>query len=250
MRNYTIWSPFPTNIHGGVRALHQLKKELLDRGCNVQMHYEGYDPESIVIYPEIVSNNPLRSPYVVRWLLNKGGFPELQFGWVHDLGAEHLLTVNIIELDIFHPQDNERSGTAFWVGKGHFNSSLIPENCIEINQSFPSTRQELANILSSIEYLISFDDFSAINIESTLLGTPVVIHSSGKWSREQMTQSQFGGSGICWSIEDLPQAKLDVKNAFSEYQELTKIFDKRIDEFIRITQETYPLNSINLDKFF
>lgn len=240
MRAYTIWSPPPTNVHGGVRALHQLKQELIKRGCSATMHYEHHDPQNIVVYPEIVKDNPLISINVVRWLLNKENFSELSFGWVHDLGAEKLLTVNIIELDIFNPRKTERSGTAYWVGKGNFNSSIIPEGSIEITRGNPATRQELADLLASVEYLISFDDFSAINIEATLLGTPVLIHSSGHWTQEQMLQSKFGGTGICWSIDDLEQAKIDVENAFREYKKITKVFDKRIDEFIQITQEAYP----------
>lgn len=240
MRGYTIWSPAPTHVHGGVRALHSLKDELNKRGYPTTMQYESYDPNSIVIYPEIVKENPLHSPYVVRWLLNKESFPELSFGWVEDIGAQDLLTVNIIELDIFYPRDSERSGTAFWVGKGLYNQSLVPSGSVEINRLSPTNRNDLANLLSSIEYLISFDDFSAINVEATLLGTPVVIHSSGHWSPEKMAKSRFGVKGVCWSINDLDKAKAEVKYAYEEYQELLKVFDSRIDNFIKISQERYP----------
>jgi len=239
MRGYTIWSPPRTNVHGGVRALHSLKDELIKRGYPATMAYEYHDPNNIVVYPEIVSDNPMQTPYIVRWLLNRASFPELSFGWVHDLGAENLLTVNIIELDIFHPRSDIRSGTAHWVGKGVFNQSLVPPNSIEIIRGIPASRQELADILAGIEYLISFDDFSAINVEATLLGTPVVVHSSGHWSRDQMNTSRFGGKGICWSIDDLPKAKEEVSQAYPDYLELLKTFDERIDKFIEISQNHY-----------
>ncbi len=239
MRGYTIWSPPPTNVHGGVRALHSLKTELIKRGYPTTMHYESHDPNSIVVYPEIVKDNPLHSQYIVRWLLNRENFPELSFGWVHDLGAEKLLTVNIIELDIFNPRDRERSGTAYWVGKGNFNKSFIPDGSIEIVRGRPDTRHGLADLLSSIEYLISFDDFSIINLEAALLGTPVLIHSSGHWKMEQMLESEFGSVGVCWSIDNLNKAKEDVGQAYNKYTDLLKVFNKRIDEFIEITQKTY-----------
>ena len=239
MRGYTIWSPPFTNVHGGVRALHSLKNEIVKRGYSATMHYEHHDPNNIVVYPEIVSDNPLNSPFIVRWLLNRKSFSELSFGWVHDLGAENLLTVNIIELDIFHPRSDERSGTAYWIGKGNLNTSVIPEGSFHIVRGNPDRREDLANLLASKEYLISFDDFSAINIEATLLGTPVIVYSSGHWTKEQMEYSRFGGKGICWSIDDLPKANEEVSQAYPEYLKLLKIFDERIDKFIEISQNHY-----------
>ena len=253
MRQYTIFysgeGGFLTSLKhhnsGGHRALHVLKNELTQRGC----YANTYTDDNIVIYPEVVYDQPLKSPFIVRWLLNKGSFPELSFGWTEELGVSNLLTVNIVETDIFYPRHNQRKGTAYWIGKGasEFNPSLLPPDSIHITPWFPSTRPELANLLSSIDYLISFDGFSCINLEATMLGTPVVCLDK-RWSKESCAKSTFKSKGAVASIDDLPLARAEVAQSYDDYLKLLPIFSDRIDKFIEISQQHYYEESIKIQR--
>ena len=233
---YTIWSPQYVNYHGGVRALHVLKDELIKRGYSATMHYEYHTEGNFVIYPEIVLDNPLGAKHYCHWLLNNGAQKGLTFGWTPDMGCENLLTVNIIEPDIFYQRLNERSGTAYWQGKGLLNAHHIPNGAIQITKESPATRQELANLLASVEYVVSFDDFTAIAMEATILGTPVVIVTGKLESKERLIKSGFPIYGVCFSEEELPNAKIEVLKQNDAYKEYIKVFDERIDNFIKITQ--------------
>jgi hypothetical protein len=219
-----------------VRALHVLKDELIKRGYPTTMHYEYHTEGNFVIYPEIVSDNPLGAKHYCHWLLNKGSQKGLTFGWAPDMGCENLLTVNIVEPNIFYQKLNERNGVAYWQGKGSLNAHLIPDGAIQITKEYPATRQELANLLASVEYVVSFDDYTAITLEATILGTPVMIATGKPESKERLIESGFPIYGICFSEEELPNAKIDVLKQDNAYKEYIKVFDERIDNFINITQ--------------
>ncbi len=233
---YTIWSPQYVNYHAGVRALHILKDELIKRGYPTTMHYEYHTEGNFVIYPEIVPDNPLGAKHYCHWLLNKGSQKGLTFGWAPDMGCENLLTVNTVEPNIFYQKLNERNGVAYWQGKGQLNSHLIPDGAIQITKEYPATRQELADLMASVEYVVSFDDYTGITLEATILGTPAMIVTGKPESKERLIESTFPIYGVCFSEEELPNAKIEVLKQDDAYKEYVKQFDERIDNFIKITQ--------------
>jgi hypothetical protein len=234
---YTIWSPEYVNYHGGVRALHVLKDELIKRGYPTTMHYEYHTEGNFVVYPEIMAGNPLNAKHYCHWLLNSRNLPDLTFGWDKNMGSDNVLTVNIIEPDIFYPRLNKREGVAYWVGKGSPNGFTIPDGAREITKTSPSTRTELAELMSSVEYVLSFDDYTSITIEATLLGTPVLIQTRNiEASKQRLDQSGFPTHGIFYDINDLPKAKTEVLKQHKDYLDFVKVFDERIDNFINITQ--------------
>ena len=240
MRGYTIWSPEYSNFSGGIRALHVLNDELKKRSVNSFLHYQNqHKEENIVLYPEIISDNPLNSDFVSRWLLADGENKDLCFEWVKGLGASHSLTVNIIDLDIFNPKNNVKKNVGYWIGKGSQNMD-VPDNAELIRKFEPSNREILAQQLASYEYIISFDSFTAINHEATILGTPVLIaNQTANWSQEKLTETGWPLYGFCWNYEDLEKAKNEVKLQYDAYIKFCKIFDKSVDDFIQITQDFY-----------
>lgn len=228
-------------MHGGVRALHSLKNELNKRGASATLGTKNIDSESIIVYPEVVPNNPAGSDKTVHWLLNKAEVykDSMIFAWENGMGDHPLLTVNIIELNIWVPHVLKRGGIAYWIGKGgaSYDPSLIPDGAVEISRSNFPDRRELANFIAGLDYLISFDPFSAVNVEASVCNTPVIIYSSNsKWSKEEVESHGWIKYGVGWGEHGLEYARSTVSLAREHYESLLPVFDKRIDNFIELTQ--------------
>lgn len=230
-------------MSGGIRALHVLKQELISRGLVARMKYENSrDEECIGIYPEIVSDNPENYQRVSRWLLNTADLPNDGpiFAWESGMGDYPLLTVNIIEQDLWKPYNGRRSGVAYWVGKGQKDDRFIPSTAIEISRQNFKTRSELAERIRTLNYLISFDPFTAVNIEAVVSGTPVLIRGQHRqMTNQQIIDHGWTPYGIAWSMAQLDQARKEVHLAYDHYQSLLPVFSNRIDNFVEITQKHF-----------
>lgn len=240
---YEIWINNYYHMSGGVRALHVLKEELINRGLSATMKYENIKKKDpIGLYPEIVSHNPENYEKVCRWLLNTANLPNDGpiFSWESGMGDYPLLTVNIIEQDLWRPYDGKRSGVAYWIGKGKKDERFIPSTSIEISRQNFKTRTKLAERIRTLDYLISFDPFSAVNIEAVVSGTPVLIRGQHrKMTNQQIIDHGWTPYGIAWSMEQLDRAREEVYLAYDHYQSLLPIFSNRIDNFIETTQKHF-----------
>ena len=238
MTSYEIWIGGYFHMSGGIRALHVLKNELRQRGLEAWMRYERHDPSALGVYPEIVEGNPEGYERFVRWYLNTADpTPDPTFAWETGMGDYPLLTVDIIERDLFKPAPGPRRGVAYWVGKGSLDSRFVPDGAVEINRSNFPTRPELAEFMQSIDYLISFDPFTAVNIEAVCCGTPVLIRSQDiRWSRAAVQAHGWTPFGVAWSMEELSEARANVRLAFDHYDSLRPVFQQRIDAFVEATQ--------------
>jgi glycosyltransferase involved in cell wall biosynthesis len=239
------------HMYGGVRALRQLEKELSLRGCRTTVN--SFDSGSLSIYPEIVADNPFQAEKRIRWLLNDAQFDdEICFAWTTDMGDHPLLTVNIIEMNLWKRSKSRGNKVAYWVGKGVADPSLIPPGAIEINRTNFPVRHDLAKFISELDYLISFDSFSSITLEARIAGTPVLMHIPDKqivpsqlayvdqrWSREKLEKQGWGTYGIAWSVEELELARETVHLQREHYSKMIKVFDRRVDEFIEQSQDLF-----------
>ena len=243
MSKFEIWINNYYHMHGGNRALHVLRDELLLRDVEAWMAYEKHDPDAVAVYPEITGNNPGNHDKVTRWLLNTPTSPlppDPTWAWEKNMGESKLLTVNIIELDLFRPSTKHRSGTAFWVGKGVRDDSVIPTGSIEINRGNFPTRPEVAELLSSVQYLISFDPFTAMNLEAVLCGTPVLVHGEHpKLTQEQIREHNWIPFGLAYTVDQLDEARSEVHLAWDHYRSLLPVFNRRVDEFVEKTTKLY-----------
>lgn len=235
---YEVWWDSYNHMSGGVRALHVLRDELLARGQEAWMLPEraGRVP-TVGIYPEVVPGNPGGYDRYVRWLLNRADFPGDEcWAWETGMGDHPLLTVDIIERDLWTPYKGHRSGTAFWVGKGKLDRSVLPHDCMEISRGNFPDRTVLAEFVRSIDLLISFDPFTALTAEATCAGTPVLVHSSDPfWTAERVAAQGWYRHGVAWSVEELPHARETVHLAFDHYDALRSVFAERIDRFVEAT---------------
>lgn len=249
MRPYVIWSPDYRHWHGGIRVLYTLGHMLRERGhqAEMRMTHRPFVPNpwnvpecvqipdnAIHVYPEIVEGNPANSECVVWWLLNHADREGCRFVWHPAIGPEPVLNVPYIEQDIFYWGDQPRKGVVVWGGKGHV--QFVPDGATLVTKTFPASRPELADLLRASEYMISFDAYTALNVEATLCGCPVVVLDRGQWNLAKAADGPMKMPGMVDSLDKLDEAKATVHGSTDAYWGYVKQMDAQVDNFINITQ--------------
>lgn len=213
---YKIVAPKYNHRSAGVRALYNLRQLLIDRGYDVVItQTEKADIDEIVVYPEVVSGNPLYGNVVVRYVMCfpgvLGGDKQYDkndiiftYSSLYYPNAP-VLTIPTIEEDIFFDYGLKRDGGCYWVGKG-FKSPRVSEtdNMVEITSDWPKTRQELAHLLNTKEVFYTYDAFTALITEAEKCGCKVVV--------------------------------VPGKSTEPPYDEQIKHYESQLDVFIRTTQ--------------
>lgn len=223
--NYIINAPKYRRTSGGIRTLYNLNDILNKEGysCKIVIIGEDYvcGADEIVIYPEIVKGNPLKSKKVVRYILNRPGLiggdltydeSELLYAYCESLSQYshgRILTVPIIE-EFFYNKNLKRNKDVFYVGKcKHSNRIKETEGLVEITREFPEAREDLAELLNTTNTFYTYDNFTALTLEAELCGCVVKI------------VDEYG------RVQD-------------RYEDAAKFFDefnKQFKEFIKITQK-------------
>lgn len=199
--SFTIFTPVYTDKSAGIWMLHFLCDRLNHLGypssivIASSIHATNpafttpiaYDPASIVIYPEVVSNNPLNARRVVRYLLNGDGalsgrkiewgetdFP-LSFSRIYRADCD-ILFYPTVNLEHFFNDGRPRSGYCLYRGKSGYDGPLPNIEFLEITRAWPPTKQELGDIFRSRQLLFSFDTYSSTNLDAALCGcVPILL---------------------------------------------------------------------------
>lgn len=241
MRPVCIWTPAFDHKVGGIRALHRLRDDLVARGVDAYMHVDR--PRSagdIVVYPEIVPDNPLGAERFVRWLLNRAQFPnDVCYVWEPRLDPDlPVLTVDIVDRDLFAHRAGPRSGTVVWVHKGIESPLLIPPGSVRMTSSWPADRGGVAELLGSAELLVSFDAYSTVNTEAILLGTPVRLHCTGRWSIEEVRG--WYPYGVALQDDEMDWARSSVGMAHRWYADWCARMSASVDRFVEDCSRRWP----------
>ena len=193
---FTVYAPFYTDKSGGHWVLHFLCDQLNRIGHQATISFFeghsgvnpkfntpiGHDPEAIVIYPEVITDNPLKAKKVVRYLLNKEGvmqgkmiewgktdFP-LSYAKEYRADCDKLFYSNT-DTEIFKNLGLERTYNSFYIGKGNqFGHCEKLPGCVEITRNYPQSKHELAIILNQSKIFFTYDTVSAINLDAILCG--------------------------------------------------------------------------------
>lgn len=229
-RGYHIVAPEYRHNSAGIRALYILADELRARGYRATTGFTARDPDDIVLYPEVCPENVFKSERAVWWLLNDAVVPQPAWAWTEGISNDPLLTVNVIELDLFKPRTGPRSGVVWWAHKGGYSERHVPPGAVRITHDWPPTREELADLIAGAEVLISFDGFTSMNAEAAMLGTPVVCYGSTRKGVE------FRIPGVAATYK---RAAAEVDGAYDAYCAWLPVFQQRIDSFVDKTQEMF-----------
>ncbi|WP_284450556.1 glycosyltransferase [Methylophaga thalassica] len=210
----------------------------------------------IVIYPEVISGNPLQLPFVVRWLLNKPGFlagdealsdSELIYAFTSDYIPKGrslpLLTVPVVDNNIFNnknnPDDKHREGRYFYANKYFLKGGVLTPDIGDaksLGQDVKVTHHELAEVFRKAELLFCYEP-SAIIREALLCGCPVVMIPNPLL--EDNLSHPIAGHGIASfpNEVEIERAKQTIHLVEEQNNDFLQYCWEGIEEFIRTSQQ-------------
>ena len=276
---YIVYVSSYNPLSSGVRALHLLCHALNRIGHEAYVMAGVTDPwlvtptahtirrgqfsadgrPAIVVYPEVIEDNPLNEPVVARWLLNKPGAlvenwdgdyqpDDMIFHYDPDFLPEglkgsllHLPTSDIgVYNNIDNPHDKSRQGYALYTSRYRATGEPIADflrDATVISPDNPRTPRQLAEIYRRSEFLFAYER-SAATLEATFCGCPV-IYLESSLLREIPAQKTFGKAGFAWGFSEAEakRAKETVHETWEIYQGLLNSFDDQLARFVEVTQE-------------
>ena len=267
---FIIYAPPFDENSGGNLALHRLC-DLLNKqgerayiwlwGGQSQPHKSGIcerfntpfakisdlSDNAIVVYPEVVSGNPLMAKNVVRWLLYKPGFftGEVNYGKDElffysqkefippefNTPEENRLGIWLSFLDVYRQTNyGRRKGTCYILRKGK-NRKIVHniKNSILIDGK---SNQEIAEIFNNTKCCISYDLHTAYTAYAALCGCiPIVIPESGL-SKEEWCSKEEESYGVAYGFCDIDYAKKTREKLLLETKQHEKKTEESVENFI------------------
>ena len=262
---FTIFAPSYTDKSGGAWVLHFLCDQLNKIGYESKVFiYEpsqivnpefdtpvGYIEDSVVIYPEIIVNNPLNATKVVRYLLNKeGGLQKRMINWgetdyplafsrAYRSDCESLFYPNC-DLSIFYDNGTERTQNAFYIGKGYLTGDCPKLDCFEVTRTFPSTKQELAEVFRKSKILFSYDAHSATNADAALCGCLPYLLQKPLEGAENSELGKFWAE----STDEIDQALDQMSTLHQRIERLQLSFLERLAEQVKKIEKHFYQNMV------
>lgn len=216
---------------------------------------QGIEP--IVVYPEIVPDNPMAAKHVVRYLLNTPSVVTTQkTNWSDDdiifsfgkviipEGMDaHILEVPLINTQIYNTigtDDRQRSGKLVFINRfldrgGQLDPVTTGATEISFRAGF-RTPQQLAELYRKAEALYTYEPSTAC-FEALLCGCPVV-YLPNHLLLAKPFEGYLGNDGCAWGTnpEALERAKKTVHKAAENYAQKVSRFWGQLESFISITQ--------------
>ncbi|WP_338920078.1 glycosyltransferase family 2 protein [Pseudomonas silesiensis] len=265
-------------LHYLCHALNLIGQEAYITGCkeinpnlrtpilseDIRRHHNALGLAPIAIYPEVVGDNPLCCPVVVRYMLNRDGFltgktiepqsSDLLFYYAHDFheGKENarMLTLPMIDSELFSPpsQSLQRIGNYLYLHRFDSNNvdySLLPEDIQVLSLKNPKTLSELADIFKTAATLYSYE-ISATCTEAMLCGCPVVYLKGGHVKTLPFTEHVGDAGATMYDEPDgLERARSSVGLARQRLLDMERQFWPQLDSFVEITQQAAMQYSVD-----
>ncbi len=224
----------------------------------VREKHRALDIEPIVVYPEIVPDNPMNAKHVVRYLLNtpsvvttqktNWGDDDIIFSFGKVIIPEgmdaHILEVPLINTQIYNAigaDNGQRSGKLVFINRfldrgGQLDPITTDATEISFRVGF-RTPQQLAELYRKAEVLYTYEPSTAC-FEALLCGCPVV-YLPNHLLLAKPFEGYLGNDGCAWgtSPEALEHAKKTVHKAAENYAQKVLNFSDQLESFIAITQE-------------
>lgn len=244
-------------LRNTLRRIRQIKPFRTHPSMNTPVAPKAILPDSIAVYPEIVSGNPLKAKHVVRWLLHKPGFfrTSITFGsdeltfyyqdafregldWVN---SDNLLRLRWVRDDIYYDKGlPERNGACRLIRKGKITSAEIPKNGDAIIVDGKS-HEETAGIFNRCKYLYCHDPYTMYTLYAAICGCiPIVIPQPGL-SREKWRATYPFKHGIAYGIEEAQWAADTRNELLKELAEQRLLEKEMLKKFVNKIHERFGI---------
>lgn len=217
---------------------------------------QGVEP--IMVYPEVVSGNPLNGNVVVRYLLNRPGFlrggfqygdNDVIFSFTKNLQLpgvpdNQLLFLPPFDLRVFclpkNPAKRIAGKVCYYQGRSaqaKVDPSLLGADAIEITQTFPDSWEALADIFQQCEYFYCTES-SALAGEAALCGCISVV-LPGQWAPLAIGHNETQGFGVAWgnTPAQIDWARKTLPLLREKMIQQAIDFWPALDNFIDVTQQ-------------
>jgi hypothetical protein len=160
--------------------------------------------DGVVIYPDLIPDNPLNAKRVVRYLLYKNHSYVAQnsdeyvlsFSQVfHDAPNSYLFKTFLSEelnaQGSRHWEDRTLDMTYFGKGPNFTNCHLIP-GTVALSRTWPEDKAQLGELLRQCRYFFTWDSVSQTNVDAVACGAIPVVLQDKQASREEMGRGELG----------------------------------------------------------
>lgn len=217
---FLIWAPRFSHRSAGVRALYRLCHHFNEAGYPAAMvtqpgkansgwktpEHVGPVGDAIVIYPEIVSGNPLGATRVVRWAMNTPGllggdtaYSEDEEVFVYDpqklaavsraigrpLGPERVMWVSVIDPRYIYPDPSvPKTIDITFTNKGRDLAERFPPPVADVRrlEDLAPNQKALGETLRRTRTVYSYDHYSNLLREAHISGCDIrVVDETGRW---------------------------------------------------------------------
>lgn len=209
-----------------------------------------------VVYPEVVSGNPLGAKNVIRWFLHYPGFhtgiinygdKELYFKVSSEMQDFHYKNSKVSDvilkflhypLELYNLDDvsKQRKGTAYCLHKGK--DKEIQHDLRDSILIDGKSHKEIAEIFKAVEMFISYDAHTSYIAFAILCGCKTVVIKDNADNEKVWRRDLKNQYGIVYGLENQDKAKVnssvllnDILCEASTYEKLIQDFSKEVDEF-------------------
>jgi hypothetical protein len=173
---------------------------------------------AMVVYPEIVAGNPLKSKKVVRWFLhipgNRSGkirygknelYFHFQSAFLHADYPSQELRFFVQLKEFVRTNYGERSGTCYILRKGKdrplehdLDQGIVVDDL---------THEEMAKVFNQCEFCISYDLYTGYSRYAAFCGCKSIVVPQDGLSIEQWRPDEALRFGVAYGIDDLKRAE-------------------------------------------
>jgi len=211
--------------------------------------------DAIVVYPEIVNGNPLRSRRVVRWLLHKPGFhtgsfeygPDDRFFFYQQAfndpainpEADNQLRVTWIRDDIYRQTNfGPRQGTCYILRKGK-GRPLVHDLADSILVDEMS-HTEMAAVFNRVTACISYDSYTMYSQFAALCGCDSIVVPEAGVSKEQWYPDPQDRLGVAYGFDDVETARQSRPKLLPYLKAQERETNRTVMDFVRKCERYFP----------